>query len=83
VCACRRERKRERERERKERKERKRCVRVPTYMYLGGRLGGVAHRIKQIRYFPHGFRLVAHLYDATGVVGDGSEEVHGQDVHGG
>ena len=50
---------------------------------LGQCLGGVAGGVQFVCLFTNGIRLVGHLDDAAGVVGDGAEGVHGQDVGGG
>ena len=47
---------------------------------LGQRLGGVAGGVQLVCLFTNGIRLVGHFDDAAGVVGDGAEGVHGQDV---
>ena len=50
---------------------------------LGERLGGVAHGVQPVGLDADFLRLLAHLDNAAGVVGDGPEGVHGQDVGGG
>ena len=47
---------------------------------LGERLGGVAHGVQAVGLHPDFFRLLAHLDNAAGVVGDRPEGIHGQNV---
>jgi hypothetical protein len=47
---------------------------------LGQGLGGVAGGVQLVGLFADRVRLVRHFDDAAGVVGDGAEGVHGQDV---
>src|SRR5437764_10387276 len=46
------------------------------------RLGGVTYTVERISDVAHRLSLSAHLGDTTGIVGDGTEGVHGENIRG-
>src|SRR5438034_3738517 len=46
------------------------------------RLGGVTYTVQRISDVAHRLSLSAHLGDTTGIVGDGTEGVHGENIRG-